>query len=880
MLGVKDPALAPWIAELGKPHVTASGEETVYTRLQAHLKRYTTRNTFDYFIHKDLRTFLRRELDFYVKNEDMLLDDVENESAPRVEQHLSKIRVIRKIAHKIIDFLAQLEDFQKKLWLKKKFVVETSYLIAVGAIPEKFYPHIRENEAQIDEWVQLFAIDDLSGETGGARYTRPLTAAFLKSHPALLLDTRHFAEGVVSQILETVADLDGGTDAVLVDADNAHALRLLGRRYQDKVSCVYIDPPYNTGGDGFMYRDNYRHSSWLSMISERLSLARQWVAVDGVLFGSIDSNERMQFEMALMETFGASNRVEELIWVQNTTKNQSPTYSTNHEYVEVYARDLKHAKGEFRRFREPKPGLEKLKALLDALNPRYPPIAEIEERIADLYRVHKQKAHEDEQQLSPVEDWKGLLNYRYAEYRDESGRLVEESSARKRNARIWVWRESDVSMPQVKQDSQKPEFRDPAHPTYRFYRPDHPATGKPCPHPKRGWAWPFLPHGRQASSFSELAADNRIVWGPDEKKTPQTKTFLHEAETNVAKSVVTDFTDGEKQLANLFGKTRAFSNPKPTTLVQRLIEQTAWSSDIVLDFFAGSGTTGQAVIDANRRDGGRRRFVLVEAGAHFNAVLVPRIKKAAYTSEWKAGKPIRAPKVQDVRLGPTIIKIVRLESYEDALNNLVVNRKEEQQLVLSSPEAQGPDRLKEQYLLRYMLDVESRGSQSLLNEQALIDPAAYSLRVKRAGSDESREVCVDLLETFNWLLGLTVRHVAAPRSFSAEFKRDKEKRLVLAGRLKEKTEGQYWFRTVAGVAPDGSRTLIIWRRLTGKPEHDNLVLNEWFIKQEYSAADGEFDYIYVNGGNNLGNLRVSSDTWKVRLIDEEFRRLMFETEAH
>jgi adenine-specific DNA-methyltransferase len=111
-----------WLTELKRPHVKADGEQADYTRLEAHLRRYTARNTFDYFIHKDLGGFLRRELDFYIKNEVMHLDDVENETVPKVEQYLSKIKVIRRIAGKVIDFLAQLENFQKKLWLKKKFV--------------------------------------------------------------------------------------------------------------------------------------------------------------------------------------------------------------------------------------------------------------------------------------------------------------------------------------------------------------------------------------------------------------------------------------------------------------------------------------------------------------------------------------------------------------------------------------------------------------------------------------------------------------------------------------------------------------------------------------------------------------------------------------
>jgi hypothetical protein len=202
-----------------------------------------------------------------------------------------------------------------------------------------------------------------------------------------------------------------------------------------------------------------------------------------------------------------------------------------------------------------------------------------------------------------------------------------------------------------------------------------------------------------------------------------------------------------------------------------------------------------------------------------------------------------------------------------------------QQSLLDAPAAQGADGLKEQYLLRYMLDVETRGSQSLLNVQAFKDPTAYKLKVKRPGSDESREVNVDLLETFNWLIGLTVQHIAAPLRFTAEFERDSEKRLRLKGQIKQDAAGLWWFRTVTGVTPDGRRTLVIWRKLTGNPEQDNLVLDEWFTKQGYSTKDHEFQLIYVNGGNNLENLKVLDDTWKVRLIEEDFHRLMFDTES-
>jgi adenine-specific DNA-methyltransferase len=316
------------------------------------------------------------------------------------------------------------------------------------------------------------------------------------------------------------------------------------------------------------------------------------------------------------------------------------------------------------------------------------------------------------------------------------------------------------------------------------------------------------------------------------------------------------------------------------------------SSEFVLDFFAGSGSTGHAVINLNREDGGQRKFILVEQADYFDTVLLVRLKRITFSPEWKDGKPKRLATPEEAERSPRIMKVVRLESYEDTLNNLELRRTKEQQDLLDHPEAQGADKLKEQYMLRYMLDVETRGSQSLLNIAAFMDPTVYKLKVKRPGSDESREVNVDLLETFNWLIGLKVEHIAAPRTFNAAFRCDEDpdlpedapRRLLLDGRLREDPNGPWWFRTVTGTTPDGRRTLIIWRKRPGGEdrkgiERDNLVLDEWFQKQGYSSKDSEFDLIYVNGDNNLENLKAPDDTWKVRLIEEDFFRLMFEKEG-
>ena len=256
---------------------------------------------------------------------------------------------------------------------------------------------------------------------------------------------------------------------------------------------------------------------------------------------------------------------------------------------------------------------------------------------------------------------------------------------------------------------------------------------------------------------------------------------------------------GTNLLANMFGRVGDFSFPKALKLVSDCLRSASIEKDsLVLDYFAGSGTTGHAVVNLNREDGGRRKFILVEMGDYFDTVLLPRIKKVTFTPEWKDGKPKRPAKSAEAERSPRIVKVVRLESYEDTLNNLETRRTEKQQLLLDTPEAKGADGLREQYILRYMLDVETRGSQSLLNVQAFTDPTAYKLKVKRPGSDESREVDIDLLETFNWLIGLTVRHIAVPQTFSASVERDSEKRLRLKGRLKQEEDGPYWFRTVTG----------------------------------------------------------------------------------
>lgn len=391
------------------------------TLLEKHLTTYTQKNTADYFIHKDLGAFLRRELDFYIKNEIMNLDDVQDAvSFGAIEKNLRMIQCLRAIALDLITFLASIEDFQKKLWLKKKFVVSAHYCVTLDRVPEELYPAIAANEAQWAQWHDL----------GMRKNAKPGTVEELKADPYLMVDTALFDEAFKADLLKAISHVDASTDGLLIHGDNYQALNLINARYRESVKCVYIDPPYNTSSSAIPYKNTFKHSAWTTMLDNRLSRISPLMPDDGAIFVSIDKHERTNLEHVLDLNFGADNNVEELIWSMNTNNSQAPNYSTNHEYVLVYAKDRETAEKDKQMFREPKPGFAEVMELVAKLNPQYPEVEEIENAIKKLYEQHIIEYREqveaeglewsDEKRNDP---WKGLYNYKNAEYRDALGRL-------------------------------------------------------------------------------------------------------------------------------------------------------------------------------------------------------------------------------------------------------------------------------------------------------------------------------------------------------------------------------------------------------------------------------------------------------------------------
>jgi len=784
-----DEGLGPWIKELSTPAPTEAKPNR--TLLEKHLVQYTARNTFDYFIHKDLGGFLRRELDFYIKNEVMHLDDIESETAPRVEQYLNKVRAIRRIAHKIIDFLAQIENFQKKLWLKKKFVIETNYCITLDRVPEELYPEIAANDAQRDEWVRLFAIDEIKGDLASPAYSKPLTVDFLKANPYLVVDTCFFSREFTDRVLAAMNGLNEQLNALLVHSENSQALNLLRRRYQGKVQCIYIDPPYNSTASKIMYKNDYEHSSWLALMAGRLDGIESCLCGDGVLCVTIDDYELHNLLHWLISVFGPERHLATAA-IRNNPQGRSTLngFRICHEYA------LFFAGGDFTGSVGRLPRTEELEARWDEVDEEGRPFLweNFRKTGTDSQRADRPKQYypiywNGSQFRIPATEWSAVRREWEVMEQPDAGEKALYPNDDTGTQRVWKWGQE-----RVKNNPSHVMVKEDADGDIQVYCRNYLNTNGRLPN----------------------------TWWDD----PRYAAGSH----------------GTNVLTNMFGSGRAFSFPKSVFAVEDSLRIGRTECDsTVFDFFAGSGTTGHAVINLNREDNGHRKFILVEMGEYFDTVLLPRIKKVIYSKDWKNGKPVSREGISHM------FKYIRLESYEDTLNNLALKRTEAQQRLLGES-----DSFRESYMLSYMLDVESRGSASLLNIEAFEDPFNYKLNIATGTVGETKPTTVDLVETFNYLLGLTVRHIDHIRGF----------------------------RVVQGTRRRGGRggeenVLVIWRNLKEKSNED---LDEFFRKQDYSTRDFEFDLIYVNGDNNLENLRREDETWKVRLIEEEFQRLMFDVE--
>ena len=747
------------------------------TLLMKHLQDYTAKNNFDYFIHKDLGGFLRRELDFYIKNEVMFLDDLD---ATHIMEHLAQVKAIKLVGEKIITFLAQLEDFQKKLWLKKKFVVGCDYCITLDRIPRTLYSEIIANDAQRQEWVRLFAIDEIKGDMMTEGYSESLTEKFLEDNPFLVLDTKFFSAEFKHKLVGSMEKVDEECNGLLINSENFQALELLQEKYRETVRGMYYDPPYNTKSNEFIYKDSFRHSSWMSMMENRLALSSNLLNKYGAIMVSCDENENTNLKMVLNDVFSEDNFLTDIIW-QGGGKNDQKYFSISHEYIQLFLKNKLFMDSTDIRWLERKENIDLIYATFEKIKKQYPNDMKMQEKA--------------------LKDWYKSLPDGEPAKRQKHFNRVEARG---------IFFPDNISKPE----------------NGYYYDVIHPVTGKPCKKPKGGWRF-------VEETMKQQLADNRVFFGKDETTVPCRKSFLKETEYESPSTVIyLDNRVSTTLIKNLFNNKKVFNNPKYYLLIGRLLRLIGDTESMFMDAFAGSGTTGHAVINLNREDKGNRKYILCEMAEYFNSVTKPRMEKVIYSEDWKDGKPVSRKGISQC------FKYIRLEQYEDTLNNL---QPKNQRLEFDNLNGKGD--FEETYFLRYMLDTETKGD--LFNLEWFKNPFAMS--IKTTEDNELVDTHVDMVETFNYLIGLNVETLRYPKD---------------------------GYCVVEGITHIGNeRTLVIWRNCNKVSNED---LNEFFRKQAYCTTDSEFDKIYVNGDNTLPNIKTDEEHWKVVLIEEEFKKRMFE----
>ena len=346
----------------------------------------------------------------------------------------------------------------------------------------------------------------------------------------------------------------------LIEGDNLAALKLLEKTHRGKIDLIYIDPPYNTGNKDFIYNDSYvdktdtfRHSKWLSFMKKRLEIARGLMSDKGVIFISIDDNEQSALKLLCDETFGESNFCGIVIW-QSATDNNPRQISTEHEYVVCYCKHMSK-QGKWL-YKSEKAAL--IKAKYEEIKASCDDVGEIQKQLRRWIKGNK-------------EALKGVVHYNNVD-----GRGVYSSSSNSSNTK-------------------------PGGYTFDII---HPVTGKPCVKPAFGWRW-------TETTFWNYANNGDVEWGKDENSQPHIKKRIDTVEEQFKSIYYEDGRAATAMLEGIFGEKKVFDNPKPVPLIMRIARFASSSDSTVLDFFAGSGTAGHAVMKLNAEDGGKRKFILV-----------------------------------------------------------------------------------------------------------------------------------------------------------------------------------------------------------------------------------------------------------------------------
>ena len=369
------------------------------------------------------------------------------------------------------------------------------------------------------------------------------------------------------------ADGDGASasaaadDNLIIHGDNLHALKALLPRYAGKVKCIYIDPPYNTGNEGWVYNDKVnsplmrewlkqngpvdgedleRHDKWLCMMWPRLHLLKELLSDDGVIFVSIDDNEQHHLRMLMDEVFGGENFIVPIVWKKRSGAPNDRRIGAIHENILLYCRSGQSD---------------------DVLNRRQRGKAQI-----GRYK-------------NPDNHPKGVWAPDNLMANVKGGRYVESL----------------------------------------YFPITNPATGE-VHYPSSNGNWRF-----NQDTIQTLLENDEIYFGTNGKGRPKLKRFLCDVKEGIPYGTIWDDvpqgTSGSREIQDLLGNINLFDTPKPEGLVRQIIEMSTGPNDIILDSFAGSGTTAHAVLALNQADGGHRKFILVECEDYADTITAERVRR-------------------------------------------------------------------------------------------------------------------------------------------------------------------------------------------------------------------------------------------------------------
>ena len=561
-------------------------------QLQKAIGVFRRQTEADFFINKDARGFLREQFDLWV------YQYIFQEETIFEEKRIKQIQAIKNTAYNIIDFIAQFEDELRRVWEKPKFVRNVNYVVTLDKLTDKVLKKIIKHngtKAQIKEWRELGMVDDkFSMKTifNGQKSMDDKNGAS-GDWKFLPLDTKHLKD-LELEILDGLGNLDEALDGELVHSENWQALNSLQRRYKERVKCIYIDPPYNTGLSEIIYKNSSKHSTWLTLIENRLEMSHAYQTTNGVLVVAIDENEQEALGLLLSKLFPKERKTAVTI-VHNPSGQQGNNFSYCHDYAYFVYPDMKQ-----------------------------------------IIRLEERSKNPDVRPLRDVSKGnhlrKDAVNCFYPIY-IKDGKIIEIG---------------DVCPNSFHPDSANIERDDGVVEVY-------PIDSKGA---ERKWVFS---HDSVGKILDELKAEynkNRKLWDIIRTKS----NFNYKTVWTDKKYSANSY--GSKLLNNILGE-KHFDFPKSIYTVIECIKATENASfdSIILDYFAGSGTTAHAVINLNREDGGNRKYLLIEMGEYFHTVLLPRIKKVVYSKDWRDGTPVS-------REGSShFLKYYTLEQYEETLKN-------------------------------------------------------------------------------------------------------------------------------------------------------------------------------------------------------------------